>query len=70
MLQLVMMYMMMGIMYTMIIFSNPDEQAKTELMLTGMEIPTENQADFRLMIAFIMIIFWPVDMIIRSKNGF
>lgn len=61
------MYIACGLMYSMVIFSNPDEQVKTELMLAGMEIPPEHKQQFRVMIAFIMMVLWPLDMLVRSR---
>lgn len=60
-------YITIGLMYTMAILSIPDEQVKTELLLAGMEIPPEHKHRFRFMIAAIMAILWPLDMVVRSR---
>lgn len=65
--QFLMMYMVLGLMYSAMILSNPDEQVKTELLLAGMEIPPEKKESFKLMIALIMMLIWPLDMFARSK---
>jgi hypothetical protein len=66
--QFVIVYMSIGLMYTMMIFSDPDQQVKTELMLSGMEIPPENKNAFRTATAFIMMFLWPLDMAARSRH--
>ena len=67
MLQFIMMYMTLGIMYSMMIFSDPEEQIKTELLLSGMEIPPDEKGNFRVAVAIILMFFWPFDLIARSK---
>lgn len=65
--QFVMTYMMIGLMYSAIIFSDPDSQMKTEIMLSGMQIPPENREAFRIAAAVLMMFLWPFDMVARSK---
>jgi len=67
MVQFAIVYMSIGLMYTMMIFSDPDQQVKTELLLSGMEIPPEHKDAFRVFTGVIMMFLWPLDMAARTK---